>query len=58
MFFTFLRRSFLFSGSDSSGGGAVEDLSEASLRAADAEQMRIIVQADVKHSKYLCIRTT
>jgi hypothetical protein len=48
MFFTFLRRSFLFSVSDSSGVGVVGELSEASLRAADAEQMRIIVQADAE----------
>ncbi len=48
MFVTFPRRHFLFSVSDSSGAGAVGDISEASLRAADAEQMRIIVQADAK----------
>ena len=48
MFFTILRQHFLFSISDSSGGGAVEEISEASLRAADAEQMRIIVQGDAE----------
>ena len=48
MFFTFLHRSFFFSVSDPSGGGAMEEISEASLRAADAEQMRIIVQADAE----------
>jgi hypothetical protein len=48
MFFTFLRRRFFLSVSDPSGVGAVGDISEASLRAADAEQMRIIVQADAE----------
>jgi hypothetical protein len=48
MFFTFLRRRFFFSVSDPSGGGSVGVISEASLRAADAEQMRIIVQADAE----------
>ena len=48
MSFTFLRRGFLFSASDPTGLGAAEDVSEASLRAADAEQMRIIVQADAE----------
>ena len=48
MFFTFLRRCFLFSVSDPSDVGAVGNISEASLRAADAEQMRIIVQADAE----------
>lgn len=48
MFFTFLRQRFLRSVSDPSGVGAVEDISETSLRAADAEQMRIIVQADAQ----------
>ena len=48
MFFTFLRRRFLFSVSDPAGVGAAGDISEASLRAADAEQMRIIVQADAE----------
>jgi len=48
MFFTFLRRCFLFSVSDSSDVGAVGNISEAFLRAADAEQMRIIVQADAE----------
>ena len=47
MFFT-LRQHFLFSVSDPSGGGAMGEISEASLRAADAEQMRIIVQADAE----------
>lgn len=46
MFFTFLRGCFLFSAVDPPVGGAAEDISEASLRAADAEQMRIIVQGD------------
>ncbi len=48
MFFTFLRRRFLFSISDNFGRGALGDISEESLRAADAEQMRIIVQADAE----------
>jgi hypothetical protein len=48
MVFTFLRRHFLFSVSDPSGVGTVGSISEASLRAADAEQMRIIVQADAE----------
>jgi len=48
MFITFLRRRFLFSPSDPSGAGAVGDMTEESLRAADAEQMRIIVQADAE----------
>ena len=48
MLFTFLRRRFLFSLSDPSDVGAGGDISEESLRAADAEQMRIIVQADAE----------
>ena len=48
MFFTLLRQSFLFSVTDPSRGGAAGDLSETSLRAAGAEQMRIIVQADAE----------
>jgi hypothetical protein len=48
MFITFLRRRFLFSISDPSGVGAVGDMTEESLRAADAEQLRIIVQADAE----------
>ena len=48
MSFTFLRQWFLFSAADPSGGGAAGDISETSLRAADAEQMRIIVQADAE----------
>jgi hypothetical protein len=48
MFFTSLRRRFLFSVSDPPGVSAVGGISEASLRAADAEQMRIIVQADAE----------
>ena len=47
-FFAFLRRRSLFSASDPSAVGATKDVSEASLRAADAEQMRIIVQADAE----------
>lgn len=48
MSFTFMGGFFLFSVADPSGSGAVGDLSEASLRAADAEQMRIIVQGDAE----------
>ncbi len=48
MFHSFLRGRFVFSASEVSGGGTVGDISEASLRAADAEQMRIIVQADAQ----------
>jgi hypothetical protein len=48
MFITFPRRRFLFSISDPSGMGAAGDMTEESLRAADAEQMRIIVQADAE----------
>ncbi len=39
---------FFLSDADPSGGGAAGDVSEASLRAADAEQMRIIVQGDAE----------
>jgi hypothetical protein len=46
MFDTFLRQPYLFSIDDAYGGGAAGELSEASLRATDAEQMRIIVEAD------------
>ena len=48
MFFSFLRRCFLLSVADPSRVGATGDISEASLRAADAEQMRIIVQGDAE----------
>lgn len=48
MIFNFQRRRFLFSITDSAGAGIGGDISEASLRAADAEQMRIIVQADAQ----------
>jgi hypothetical protein len=51
MYFDHLHRCLVFSISDSSGVGAVGDISEASLRAADAEQMRIIVQADATAQK-------
>ncbi len=33
------------------------NLAEPTLRAADAEQMRIVVQQDVKAQQELCIRT-
>ena len=48
MFFIFQHLPFLSAVSDLSGGGTVENISEASLRAADAEQMRIIVQGDAQ----------
>jgi len=48
MFFASLRRRLRASGSDPSNMGVVGDISESSLRAADAEQMRIIVQADAE----------
>jgi hypothetical protein len=48
MFFTFLHHSFPLFAADHSGGGVAGGISEASLRAADAEQMRIIVQGDAE----------
>ncbi len=48
MFFSSLRSHFFSSVSDPSGAGFEGEISEASLRAADAEQMRIIVQADAQ----------
>lgn len=48
MSLTVPRQRFLNSASDSSGGGAPAEISESSLRAADAEQMRIIVEADAE----------
>ncbi|MFN8426050.1 MAG: nuclear transport factor 2 family protein [Anaerolineales bacterium] len=48
MSLTVPRQRFLNSASDSSGGGAPAEISESSLRAADAEQMRIIVDADAE----------
>jgi len=48
MFFASLRRRLRASVSDPSKMGVVGDISESSLRAADAEQMRIIVQADAE----------
>jgi hypothetical protein len=48
MFFASLRRRFLTSLSRPSESAAVGEISESSLRAADAEQMRIIVQADAE----------
>jgi hypothetical protein len=48
MFFASLRRRLRASVSDPSKTGVVGDTSESSLRAADAEQMRIIVQADAE----------
>ncbi len=48
MLFTILRRCFRFSASTLSASVAAGEISEASLRAADAEQMRIIVQADAR----------
>lgn len=59
MCLNFLCRGFLFAAAEPSGGGVTEGVSEASLRAADAEQMRIIVQGDAKaqqafmHPNYL-----
>jgi hypothetical protein len=46
MFFPFVRRCSSSSASSLSASAAAGELSEASLRAADAEQMRIIVQGD------------
>lgn len=51
MFFTFLLRYFILSAVVPSRIAATGEISEASLRAADAEQMRIIVQADVEVQK-------
>lgn len=48
MFFTFLLRYFTLSAVAPSRIVTTGEISEASLRAADAEQMRIIVQADVE----------
>ncbi|MFN8425487.1 MAG: nuclear transport factor 2 family protein [Anaerolineales bacterium] len=48
MSLTVPRQRFLNSASDSSGGGATAEISESSLRAADTEQMRIIVDADAE----------
>ena len=48
MLFNFFRRYFFLSVAEPSRVGAAGDISEASLRAADAEQMRIIVQGDAE----------
>lgn len=46
MLFTFLRRCSPFSATTLAGSVAAGEPTEASLRVADAEQMRIIVEAD------------